>query len=464
MSEIGDRSEKTTSITQDIDTISQQVSESVTLTKEITQNTSLTIEDAFEGDLLKFSIVGEMSLLYPSDDLYPSDNLYPLDSFLIIEDEEGNQNKLFLPLTYLHYWNVNIYDEFVVENGNAKIIRRVGVNDDGSYYALTTPVEEDKGKLNIPVTNGYNKIWLESFYDKTLRCYIKYVYQNDYTEVFATRLEVGSAITQTSSSIMQEVGAQFEDVNGELQDVNASLELKLNTDDLTTEINAHADEIHLDGYVTMSNLENTGETSINGANITTGIIRSVNYSSGSGIEINLNTGSVNTNEGITFGGTGSFHTYVASNGDLFANKITVRNDLDGSDFVVMYQTEMTVNGNLTVTGTKNRLVTTENYGKRLLNAYETATPYFGDIGSDKTDENGYCKIEIEDIFKETIELDNYKVFIQECGEGYLYVKKYAEYFEVHGTPNLEFDWEIKALQKGYSTTRLEERKEINEKN
>lgn len=464
VSEIGDRSEKTTSITQDIDTISQQVSESVTLTKEITQNTSLTIEDAFEGDLLKFNIVGEMSLLYPSDDLYPSDNLYPLDSFLIIEDEEGNQNKLFLPLTYLHYWNVNVYDEFVVENGNVKIIRRVGVNDDGSYYALTTPVEEDKGKLNIPVTNGYNKIWLESFYDKTLRYYIKYVYQNDYTEVFATRLEVGSAITQTSSSIMQEVGAQFEDVNGELQDVNASLELKLNTDDLTTEINAHADEIHLDGYVTMSNLENAGETSINGANITTGIIRSVNYSSGSGIEINLNTGSVNTNEGIAFGGTGSFRTYVASNGDLFANKITVRNDLDGSDFVVMYQTEMTVNGNLTVTGTKNRLVTTENYGKRLLNAYETATPYFGDIGSDKTDENGYCKIEIEDIFKETIELDNYKVFIQECGEGYLYVKKYAEYFEVHGTPNLEFDWEIKALQKGYSTTRLEERKEINEKN
>ncbi len=461
VSEIGDRSEKTTSITQDIDTISQQVSESVTLTKEITQNTSLTIEDAFEGDLLKFSIVGEMSLLYPSDDLYPSDNLYPLDSFLIIEDEEGNQNKLFLPLTYLHYWNANVYDEFVVENGQAKIIRRVGVNDDGSYYALTAPTEEDKGGLNIPVTNGYNKIWLESFYDKSLRYYTKYVYQNDYTEVFATKLETDTLINQTATSITNSVNAQFEDVNGELQEVNASLELKLNTDDLTTEINAHADEIHLNGYVTFTNLEQEGQTSINGSNITTGLIKSSNYSSGNGMQIDLNNGEIRAYNGVVFKSSENW-AKISSNGEITTTKIEVINELDGLPGITLYGNEITAT-NLTITGAKNRLVTTENYGKRLLNAYETATPYFGDIGSDKTDENGYCKIIIEDIFKETIELENYKVFIQECGEGHLYVKKYSDYFEIYGTPNLEFDWEIKAIQKGYSTTRLEERKEINEK-
>ena len=38
-------------------------------------------------------------------------------------------------------------------------------------------------------------------------------------------------------------------------------------------------------------------------------------------------------------------------------------------------------GYLTVTGTKNCLQPTQHYGDRLINAYETAEYYFGDIGS-----------------------------------------------------------------------------------
>lgn len=258
VSEIGDRSDKTTSITQDIDTISQQVSESVTLTKELTQSMSLTIEDAFEADLLKFSIVGNMSLLYPSNDLYPSDDLYPLDSYLIVEDEDGTQNKIHLPLTYLNYINSEVYDEFVVEDGQAKIIRRVGVSDDGSLYALSNPTEEDKGELNIPLTTGYNKIWLESFYDISLSYFAKYVYENDYTKVFVTDLEMNSAITQTANEINQSVSAQFTDVNGEIQEVNASLNLKVDTENLISEINASADVINLQSNRFIVNSTNFG--------------------------------------------------------------------------------------------------------------------------------------------------------------------------------------------------------------
>lgn len=115
-------------------------------------------------------------------------------------------------------------------------------------------------------------------------------------------------------------------------------------------------------------------------------------------------------------------------------------------------------GSLSVSGSKNRVVDVENK-KVLLYAYETTTPYFGDIGSNKTDENGYCKIYIENIFSQTIEKEEYKVFIQECGDGHLFIKKFNNYFEVLGTPNLEFDWEIKAIQKGYKNVRLEEFKE-----
>ena len=344
--EIGDRSSKNTTITQDIDTISQQVSESVTLTNELTQNGSLVIEDGFEGNLIKFSIIGNMSLLYPSDDLYPSNDLYPLDSYLIIEQEDGTQNKIHLPLTYLNYLDVNTYDEFVIEKGQAKIIRRVGVNDDGSLYALSNITEEDRGELNIFLTTGYNKIWLESFYDVALQYYAKYVYDNDYTDVFATKLETATLVEQTSTSITQSVNAQFTDVNGELQEVNASLELKLNTDDLTTEINAHADEINLTGYVKMSNLENEGETTINGSNITTGIIKSSNGN----LEINLNNGNFTTQKEIiiaayneygilvsrTFLDYDSIETYKAT----IKRKLVVESDIGGDD-VTIYQGDIT---------------------------------------------------------------------------------------------------------------------------
>ena len=239
VSQIGDRSEKTTTITQDIDTISQQISQVADLTKEETQNSALIIEDAIASDLIKFSIVGEMSLLYPRDDLYPSNDLYPLDSFLIIEDEEGNQNKLWLPLTYLHYWNANVYDEFIVENGQAKIIRRVGVNEDGSFYVLTTPTEEDKGELNIPISTGYNKIWLESFFDKTLKYYAKYGTESDLTEVFATKVEMNSAITQTANSINLEVSKKVDE-----DEVIAAINLT------SEEAKINAEKITLEGIVT----------------------------------------------------------------------------------------------------------------------------------------------------------------------------------------------------------------------
>ena len=67
----------------------------------------------------------------------------------------------------------------------------------------------------------------------------------------------------------------------------------------------------------------------------------------------------------------------------------------------------------------------------------------------------FLYISLEEMFSQTIEVDTYKVFIQECGNGRLYVKKYNDYFEVLGTPNLDFDWEVKAIQKGYRNTRLE---------
>lgn len=110
------------------------------------------------------------------------------------------------------------------------------------------------------------------------------------------------------------------------------------------------------------------------------------------------------------------------------------------------------------TGTKNRVVPTENYSNRLQYCYETASPMFGDIGEGITDENGECIVEIGDIFTETVTTRiEYQVFLQKEGKGDLWIEKKEEnYFIVHGTPNLKFTWELKAKQKDYEYVNLEE--------
>lgn len=110
-----------------------------------------------------------------------------------------------------------------------------------------------------------------------------------------------------------------------------------------------------------------------------------------------------------------------------------------------------------VASSKNRLVPTE-YGNIRISAYETATPYFGDIGTGKTDEEGLCIIFIDDIFAETVELDaEYVVFLQKEGNGDVWIKeKTKSYFVVEGTPDLKFAWELKAIQKDGRNRRCED--------
>lgn len=118
---------------------------------------------------------------------------------------------------------------------------------------------------------------------------------------------------------------------------------------------------------------------------------------------------------------------------------------------------VTIGGSLSVVGTKNRIIDTENYDTRKQYCYETATPYFGDIGTAQTDETGKCYIDIDDIFAETVNTGvEYQVFLQKEGQGDLWVEEKTDsYFVVRGTENLKFSWEIKAIQRDYEFERLE---------
>lgn len=132
-------------------------------------------------------------------------------------------------------------------------------------------------------------------------------------------------------------------------------------------------------------------------------------------------------------------------------------DMGAFNGLLMANDGLQVVGDMTVSGKKNRVVETESYGRRLMNAYETATPYFGDIGTAIIGADGTVQVEIDPIFAETVSLDNYVVFLQAEGPGEAYIsKKDSAFFEISGTPGLAVAYEIKAKQKGFENVRLEE--------
>lgn len=116
-----------------------------------------------------------------------------------------------------------------------------------------------------------------------------------------------------------------------------------------------------------------------------------------------------------------------------------------------------VNGDFAVTGTKNRIIQTADYGAILQYCYETTSPMFGDVGTGKIGDDGVCYIYFDPIFVKTANTAvEYCVFLQKEGEGDAWIsKKTTDYFLVCGTPKLVFSWEAKAKQAKYEYERLE---------
>lgn len=301
----------------------------------------------------------------------------------------------------------------------------------------------------------------------------------------ATQAEgsLSSKITQTAESITAEVtrakGAE-EAMSSRITQTADKIETKVSKGSVSSEISQEPDKVTLAANrlivnSTGFNLDGNGNASfsgtitssaLNACNITgTNIYGSVFHAVGDSVADETRlfvTTSADSNYAtfISAGGCRaegpSYYGYIGHN----EVGVKARNDsykailnslgLDTSGGII-------AGGSMQVYGTKNRIVETENYAERLQYCYETPTPMFGDVGEGKTDETGKCMIYLDDVFAETIDTDvQYQVFLQAYGDGRVYVNERAPaYFVVCGTPGLAFGWEIKAVQKGYDTVRLE---------
>lgn len=149
--------------------------------------------------------------------------------------------------------------------------------------------------------------------------------------------------------------------------------------------------------------------------------------------------------------------YELSNGTKNSYIVLDKYDKIGRYDVPINMTEATkVWGNFSVTGSKNSLQETKSYGERLINSYETAEYYFGDIGSGVVNGDGECLVYIDEILQECINTKaEYHVFTQVYNGFIGRIERFENCFIVYGEKNTQFSWELKAKRIGYENVRLD---------
>ena len=294
---------------------------------------------------------------------------------------------------------------------------------------------------------------------------------------------LSSKITQTAESITAEVtrakGAE-ESLSSSITQTAESIKTKVSKGSVSSEISQESDKVTLTANrlivnSTGFNLDGNGNASLSGT-ITSSVMNASTITgttiTGSTFHAIGDTVADETRFDVRTSADPNYATFISAGGCraegptwygyIGHNEVGVkaRNDsykailnnlgLDTSGGII-------AGGSMQVYGAKNRIVETENYAERLQYCYETPTPMFGDVGEGKMDETGKCMIYLDDMFAETIDTDvQYQVFLQAYGEGNVYVNERSpSYFVICGTPGLAFGWEIKAVQKGYDTVRLE---------
>jgi hypothetical protein len=122
--------------------------------------------------------------------------------------------------------------------------------------------------------------------------------------------------------------------------------------------------------------------------------------------------------------------------------------------------QLTVNGNLTVLGTKSRAVQTATHGLRKLYAIEAPENWFEDVGWAALSA-GHSRVNLDAIFAETVDTHSkYAVFLTPLGDcNGLYVSALDRTgFEVRelqgGTSGVEFQYRVIAKSSGLERVRL----------
>lgn len=125
----------------------------------------------------------------------------------------------------------DVHDGFIIENGYAKVIRRIALSKYNVTSVLENEVIEDLGKAKLPLFEGDNYIYVKDEYNNQMCA--EYIVKSDFTDMYVTKLEMKSEIEQTSQKIELSVSNTYV-TKGELN--TAKSEIKQTTDAITSTV------------------------------------------------------------------------------------------------------------------------------------------------------------------------------------------------------------------------------------
>ena len=282
ISQIGDRSEKTTTITADIDGLNSKVEEIATLINTVTGK-RVNLENCAYSEITELVITGDIEVLTLADDVighygtvpmpnlaplgtlapskpqkqskavYVSDNTYLLDTTLIHIKPDNTTVKISLPDFTLRTLG-EVKDEFHIKDGKAYVIQKIGLDDAGYKYALDETKTIELGAIELVLEEGTNTLYMEGFPNATLTA--TYMTKNELANGFATKVELSTSIKETSKEIDLSVNKKLEgystteemnaSINLTAEEINQKVSKKVGNDEIISKINQSAEAVGID--------------------------------------------------------------------------------------------------------------------------------------------------------------------------------------------------------------------------
>lgn len=319
---VTDQNNKIARVTQTVDELNSKIGDiaDITISQESINGTvSFEKINQSEPIYVKIRPIGDsISYLYPHDNLFPSDTLFLKDRKLRFTNTTTKENIDYVLPDDLLYHDAENYDEFILDYDAQTCVvnKRVGYNADGTTYVLENPTTVEYDFPKIELTDGDYTVTMLGYPSSYL--FVRLMSQNIYTTQFSTKAEVHSEISQMAQSINLSVDKKLENYSSTTQ-MNAAISLKAEeitstvsktyatkattnslstrikqtaktvevtaTDNKTsagitiklknedgTQIDSASANITLSGLVKFTDLSESGTTTINGSNITTGTI------------------------------------------------------------------------------------------------------------------------------------------------------------------------------------------------
>ena len=249
--EVGDRSDKTTTIAEDINSIEAQLQTIPVITTEVEGTGALRIYNIANTRLIELKVhptTRDILGLFASPLLKAQQGLKVLSRGITFDSDYDEKDDYYLIPKNLYFVN-DVYDEFVYDGVNERmyIIHRVGINNN-EKYELDEEYIEELEFFDLILDEGDYTVFMSTY--PSAYIFMKAMIKNDYTNVFATKLELKAGMQITENSVTDYVNAEIEGVNGEIERVEGEVELKLNTEDLISEFNVNVNqvEIHSDNF------------------------------------------------------------------------------------------------------------------------------------------------------------------------------------------------------------------------